>query len=465
MGGVTIIWQVTTLTSIAENPATEAAEIPRLARMYIATYADTANVDSILARYEACPELEYVERDTVQLVAYANYYPNQWTLNNTGQVDTNYNAVDIDAPEAWSLIGGGSASIKIAVLDHEIWTGHPDLAGRISDSLNAVNPMFGTTNFMLPSHGTPIAGIIVGTDDNSGIKGIAYNSKIAAYVVFAESSTIHALYAAKTTGVHVISSSVGTTFGASGIVEAMGDIAASNDILFCIAAGTNQRNNLAFRADEGLGPRRIAVGQICYTGIRSPSSHYEPGTASDITLSVVAPSFGTLGENCVNSDTTEFAYAWNDPNSLYSANFGGTSAATPHVAGIAALLFADDMNLSASTVKDIIEASAIDVLVDIAPEDTGLVGWDKFTGWGIANAHRAMLFPLLTSPSGGGPYEPDDDILITWRTPKNNYAQVKTVLSFSLDGGESWSVIDTVEASGNATTSYNWSETEPDHGF
>ena len=195
----------------------------------------------------------------------------------------------------------------------------------------------------------------------------------------------------------------------------MGDIAATNDVVFCLASGTSHKNALAFLDDDDLEPRRIAVGQVCYTSIRGPSSHYEPGTVDDATLSVVAPCFGIPPNGCVNPDTTEFAWAWNDSANPYNANFGGTSGATPQVAAIAALLFSDNPNLGADDVKTIIAHSAIDVLADIAPEDTALVGWDKFTGWGIANAHRAMLFPLLTSPSGGGPYEPEDDILITWR--------------------------------------------------
>jgi len=209
-----------TLTSIAENPATEAAEIPRLARMYIATYADTAKVDSIIARYEACSEIEYVERDTVQLVPYTDYYPNQWTLNNTGQIDPNYATVDIDAPEAWSLIGGGSSSIKVAVLDQEFWTGHPDLVGQVAGSLNATFPEIGTTDFSVNSHGTPIAGVIAGKNDGAGIKGVAYGTRLLTYSVLYCGSTLAALEAAHLAGARVISSSVGSTLSPQCILAA-----------------------------------------------------------------------------------------------------------------------------------------------------------------------------------------------------------------------------------------------------
>jgi hypothetical protein len=68
--------------------------------------------------------------------------------------------------------------------------------------------------------------------------------------------------------------------------------------------------------------------------------------------------------------------------------FNGTSAATPHVAGIAALVRALDPSLSYSAVRSLIESTAQD---QVGPANEDTPGFDNYFGFGRVNAHRAAL--------------------------------------------------------------------------
>ncbi|UOB81979.1 S8 family serine peptidase (plasmid) [Bacillus sp. ZJS3] len=70
-----------------------------------------------------------------------------------------------------------------------------------------------------------------------------------------------------------------------------------------------------------------------------------------------------------------------NPSSNYVATFNGTSAATPHVAGVAALILSVNPSLTAQQVEGILRQST---------DDLGQVGRDDFTGFGRINARKAV---------------------------------------------------------------------------
>jgi hypothetical protein len=89
---------------------------------------------------------------------------------------------------------------------------------------------------------------------------------------------------------------------------------------------------------------------------------------------------------------------WNG-SSTY-AYMSGTSMAAPHVAGLAALLFAQDDTRSNATVRSLIEETA---------DDLGDAGWDQYYGYGRINAYKALgRTTALVEPETGGSLSADN---------------------------------------------------------
>jgi subtilisin family serine protease len=148
-------------------------------------------------------------------------------------------------------------------------------------------------------------------------------------------------------------------------------------------------------------PQVVAVGAVDSTGAKWDYSSY--GTALD----VVAPSgndadnygiltlgdqwtmdqMGYLGWNPNNQDW--FPYPADDWD--YTANMGGTSGACPQVAGIAALILARRPNFFSHPQFADTVSRVVKYIIDSSAVDIGAPGKDDSTGYGIANAYRALL--------------------------------------------------------------------------
>jgi hypothetical protein len=163
-------------------------------------------------------------------------------------------------------------------------------------------------------------------------------------------------------------------------------------------------------------PQVIAVGATDENDIRWSYSNYGPE------LDVVAPSGPILGHprykklvfwttdisgsagynpgNTSEGDTAGNYYKW----------FGGTSAATPQVAGLAALILSVNPALTSDEVQSIIESTA---------DDKGEPGWDQYYGWGRINLYKALAnmssLPLdkVDDINDSNGVVPDDDIHYT----------------------------------------------------
>ena len=102
----------------------------------------------------------------------------------------------------------------------------------------------------------------------------------------------------------------------------------------------------------------------------------------------------------------------------YVSNFDGTSAATPHVAGVAALVLSANPNLSGRKVKEIIERTCTKVRQDIYDYDSIAPhgAWDYQMGYGLVNAYQAVL---MAQGCKDYPYCTIDTIRgnVTWSNP------------------------------------------------
>jgi subtilisin family serine protease len=319
--------------------------------------ANLLEIRSILSQNHSVTAIDYNYQVSIEGVPNDPYFNYLWGLNNLGQTGGIVDA-DIDAPEALDILLTGNKPI-VAVIDSGIDYNHPDLAaniwtnsgevpgngfdddgnGYIDDfhgydwSYNDGDPMDDNT------HGTHVAGTIGAVRDNGiGIAGVAPNVSLMPLKFLAqngmgtiEDAAFAVIYATQM-GADVINAS----FGGGGFSQFMYDALAyanNQDVLFVAAAGNDNNDNdfnPSFPASYDL-PNIISVAATDYNDQRAEFSNY--GFNS---VDLAAPGvsiFSTLPGN---------KYGW----------YSGTSMASPHVAGAAALLLAQNPSLSALQLKD-----------------------------------------------------------------------------------------------------------------
>jgi fibronectin type 3 domain-containing protein/subtilisin family serine protease len=320
---------------------------------------DPDRVDAVVKRLRHDPRIRYAEPNyvlTANAVPNDASFPQLWGLHNTGQ-NVNGTAgtadADIDAPEAWDVATGGQA--VVGVIDTGVDFSHPDLGGSMSSStVMWRNP--GETGSGRESngvdddgngyvddwrgwdfanddnnpiddhgHGTHVAGTIGGLGNNgAGVAGVNWTVRIMPLKFldwFGSGSTDDAvsavLYAAGK-GAHVTNNS----WGGGGYSQALYDAIAQADAagsLFVAAAGNESMNNDStanYPSNYDL-PNVVAVAASDQDDQLASFSNHGART-----VDLAAP-----GTN-VYSTVLKGAYDWYD----------GTSMATPHVAGAAALL-------------------------------------------------------------------------------------------------------------------------------
>ena len=264
-----------------------------------------------------------------------------WGLHNTGQTGGK-NDADIDAPEAWNITTG-SSDIIVAVIDTGVDYTHPDLKDNMwtndaelngdpgidDDNNGFVDDIYGYDFYNDDgdpmddnSHGTHCSGTIGANGNNGiGVAGVNWNVKIMALKFLGSSgggSTADAIkcvnYATQM-GAHLTSNS----WGGGGFSQAMKDAIEANGTPFVAAAGNSSANTDVYKHYPSSydSPNVISVMSTTSTDSISGFSNY--GATS---VDIAAPGSSILS-------TT--------PGNTYKS-YSGTSMATPHVAGVIALV-------------------------------------------------------------------------------------------------------------------------------
>jgi predicted outer membrane repeat protein len=296
------------------------------------------------------PNIRYAEPDyliTLSQIPNDPLLPELWGLRNTGQTvdgDPGTAGIDIRAPEAWQ-VWTGDASFRIAVIDSGVDYTHPDLAANIwtnpgeiagngidDDGNGYIDDIHGYDFLNRDGdpmddnrHGTHVAGTIgaVG-NDGVGIVGVNWRCKIVALKFLSAggsgptSAAAEAIQYAIDNGIRLSNNSWGSSAFSSGLRDV---IQAARDAghLFVAAAGNSSANNDIFPhypASYDL-ENIISVAAIDNDGALAGFSNY--GVAS---VDLAAPGVR------VYSSVPGPGYAY----------LNGTSMASPHVAGVAALL-------------------------------------------------------------------------------------------------------------------------------
>ncbi|WP_052396880.1 S8 family serine peptidase [Streptomyces sp. NRRL F-5123] len=260
----------------------------------------------------------------------------------------------IGAPGVWQA-GDDGKGVDVAVLDSGIDAEHPDLAGQVAASQSFV-PGQDTTDHL--GHGTHTASTIAGTGAASDgkEKGVAPGSRLLVGKVlgddgFGDESWIIAgmQWAAQTQHARVISMSLGSTEVSDGtdpMSQAVNDLSDSTGALFVIAAGNTGAGGIG---SPGAATSALTVGavdsadQLAYFSSWGPRSG-DGGLKPEIT----APGVDVLAAR------SQFSTEGSGPYIAMS----GTSMATPHVAGAAALVAERHPDWSGQQIKDALVSTA-----------------------------------------------------------------------------------------------------------
>jgi subtilisin-like proprotein convertase family protein/subtilisin family serine protease len=337
-------------------------------------------VGQAIERLARHPAIEYVEPNyTVYLSVVPNdpSFGNLWGLHNTGQAGGTAGA-DIQAVDAWNATTG-SAEIVVGIVDTGIDYTHPDLAanmwrnpGEVAgngvdddgngyiDDIHGINTIAGSGDPMDDhDHGSHCAGTIGAVGGNGvGVAGVSWNVSMVGLKFLSAAGSgstadaieaINYAVALKNRGVNL--RVLNNSWGGGGFSQALQDaIATANNagILFVAAAGNNAGNNDStphYPSSYDV-PNVLAVASTTRTDAISSFSNYG---ASSVDM-------GAPGSEIL-STTTGNAYAV----------FSGTSMATPHVAGAAALVLSFNHALTVAELKDILISSGDPI--------SALAGW------------------------------------------------------------------------------------------
>lgn len=255
----------------------------------------------------------------------------------------------IGAPEVWKS-GNTGKGVDVAVLDTGIDTTHPDLAGQIAASEDFVPH---TTIEDIVGHGTHVASTIAGTGAASDGKeqGVAPGVRLHVGKVLdddgngTESSVLAGMeWAARDQHAKIISMSLGgdATDGTDPLSQAVNELSAETGALFVIAAGNAGPTPYSVGA-PGAADAALTVGAVDSSDSVADFSSRGPRAGDG----AVKPDLTAPGVDILAARSQHAL-----EGSGWYTTMSGTSMATPHVAGAAALLAAQHPDWTGKQLKD-----------------------------------------------------------------------------------------------------------------
>jgi len=327
----------------------------------------TGDVSAAIAKLQQDPRVRYAEPNfVIKASALPNdpSFGNDWGLNNTGQTINGAPGTpdaDIDAPEAWNVTTG-SPNVTVAVIDTGVdWT-HPDLSSQIwvnpgencagcrndgidNDHNGYVDDWHGwdfVNNDNNPmddhGHGTHVAGTIGAAGNNgTGVAGVNWNVRIMPVKFLnaqgqgTDADAVSAVLYAAQNGADVMNNSWGDDQYSQALADAIA-VADQHEALFVGAAGNDSSSNDStptYPASYDL-PNVVSVAATDNTDDLAYFSNFGRRTVD----------LGAPGVDILST--------WTGGGYQYAS---GTSMATPHVSGAAALARAAFPSASAAGLK------------------------------------------------------------------------------------------------------------------
>lgn len=289
-------------------------------------------------------------------VAYVEEDPKRYLLAES----VPYGITMVQAPQVSDAL---TSNIKACIIDTGYNYGHPDL------------PSSGVTGYAFSGHGswstdgnghgTHVAGTIAAIGGNNiGVVGVNRSAKLGLHIVkifndsgnwTTASNLIQAIQSCKNAGASVVNMSLGGGSSSTTENNAMTNFY-NGGMLLVAAAGNAGTSAFSYPASYSAV---MSVAAVNSSKVRASFSQYN----SQVEISGPGVS--------VNSTYK---------NKTYSS-LSGTSMASPHVAGVAALVWSQHRNCSAAKIRAALNATA---------EDRGTAGRDSQYGWGIVRAKAAV---------------------------------------------------------------------------
>ncbi|MCL4297423.1 MAG: S8 family peptidase [Anaerolineae bacterium] len=285
----------------------------------------------------------------------------------------------ISAPRVWSETGLRGQGIKVAVVDTGIDDSHPDFAERIVAMKSFVSDSARDDN----GHGTHVAGTVAGNGAKSGGKYVGVAPEASLYIAkvlrangSGSMSTVMAgiEWAVLEQRVQIINLSLGGSVSCDGtdaLSTLVDEAVRQAGVVVCVAAG-NEGPEARTIGSPGCARYVITVGAITDNDQIARFSSRGPTADGRTKPDLVFPGVGIIAPQAAGTrlgTIIEEGYVASD----------GTSMATPHASGVAALMLQANPQLTAEQVKTLMMAGAVNI--GALPNEQGVGRGDAYLAY------------------------------------------------------------------------------------
>ena len=399
------------------------------------------------ARWETLMTIKALNREPGIASAEPNYRVRAYANPDDDAYSFQWHYPLINLPAAWDLTTG-SPDVIVAVVDTGILSAHPDMAGKLVPGYdfiadprtardnNGIDPNpedegdgaeLGSSSF----HGTHVSGTVAaGTDNTTGVAGVAWDTRIMPVrVLGVDGGTTYdvrqgvrfAAGLANDSGTvpeqraDIINLSLGGS-GFSTTSQALFNEVHAAGVIVVAAAGNEGRSAPSYPAgyDSVISVSAVDIQRQAtdYSNFGSTVDVAAPGGDNGLDFNGDGYPDGVLSTGGSVNDNGEVNFVYSFLN--------GTSMASPHVAGVLALM---------KSVNPELTPEDIDILLDQGElsDDLGDPGRDDLYGQGLINAQRAVVAALNAA---GNP--PADNPRLTASTSSLNFGSNADTLELVL---------------------------------
>lgn len=343
-------------------------------------------------------------------------------LDGRVHADLSESTAQIGAPKLWAE-GNTAAGVDVAVLDSGADAEHPDLAGQIAESSSFVPAEPDILDYK--GHGTHVASTIAGTGAASGgvERGVAPGARLhIGKVLNSEGSGQDSWiiagmeWAAREQKARVVSMSLGgeTTDGSDPMSQAVDRLSAETGALFVIAAGNSGPATIG---SPGAANSALTVGAVDSTDHLADFSSQGPRAGDGgLKPEITAPGVDILAarSHLVRGGSGDYTL------------MSGTSMATPHVAGTAALVAAAHPDWTGQRIKEAL-VSTVKASPDYTPYQAGAGRVDA-----VAAVH-ATVFATPSAYSGFQAWPQQPAMTVDRTVTYTNIGSAPVTLKLALD--------------------------------